>query len=121
MSRGEPQRENNDRIKRLKIARGSFTDRLNIKKRNEGEEPFSMSEDEFVESAKEEEKDENNDRPTFDLISDKVSSPSQKRVFDHTQKEINETSDHLKMPNDHNSVTSEDSLRVPHEEDSISM
>ena len=55
--RGQPERETNDRIKRLNIARGSITDRLNIKQRVDGgEDQFSVSEDELIESMKEEKK-----------------------------------------------------------------
>ncbi len=75
-SRGQPERESNDRIKRLNIARGSITDRLNIKQRNDADEPFSVSEDEFVETAKEETKVETLDQPTFELAQEQIEGNS---------------------------------------------
>jgi len=52
--RGQPERENGDRIKRLNITRSQITDRINGKPKNDADEPFSVSEDEFVEETKEE-------------------------------------------------------------------
>ncbi len=55
--KGQPERESNERIKRLNIAKNSIADRLNLKQRHEEmEQHYTVSEDESIGNIKEETK-----------------------------------------------------------------